>query len=132
MGVSRRVTSIGAGASAEEWLRRGRRNLRASLAILDEGFADLASFHAQQAAEFALKALQIHISNKFTRTHDLTDLANRVRAPPRVVRLCASLTPAYVASRYPDVRGARITRRRAEAYIDAARRIVRWVRRQIP
>ncbi len=126
------VASIGAAASAEEWFRRARRNLRASIAMLDDGFADLASFHAQQAAEFALKALEVHTSNKFTRSHDLTALAKRVGAPPRVVRLCASLTPAYVAARYPDVRGARITRRRAEAYIDAARRIVRWVRRQIP
>jgi HEPN domain-containing protein len=98
----------------------------------EDGFPDMAAFHAQQAAEFALKALQIHLSNRFTRTHDLTDLANRVRAPQRIVRLGASLTPAYVAARYPDVRGARITRRRAEAYIDAARRIVSWARRQIP
>jgi len=100
--------------------------------MLDSGFADMAAFHAQQGAEFALKALQIHLSRKFTRTHDLTELAKRVGAPPRIVKLCASLTPAYVAARYPDVRGARITRGRAQAYVDAARRIVRWVRRQIP
>jgi len=99
--------------------------------MLEDGFADMAAFHAQQAAEFALKALQIKLSGQFTRTHDLTDLANRVGAPPRVLKLCASLTPAYVAARYPDVRGARITRRRAEAYIEAARRILRWVRRQL-
>jgi len=125
------VASAGVAASAEEWLRRARRNTRAARAMLEDGFADMAAFHAQQAAEFALKALQIKLSGQFTRTHDLTDLANRVGAPPRVLKLCASLTPAYVAARYPDVRGARITRRRAEAYIEAARRILRWVRRQL-
>lgn len=126
------VASTGAIASAEEWQRRARRNARAAATMLENGFADLAAFHAQQAAEFALKALEIQLSGKFTRTHDLTDLAKRVKAPPRVIKLCASLTPAYVAARYPDVRGARITKRRAEAYLDAARRILRWVRRQLP
>ena len=100
--------------------------------MLGNGLADMAAFHAQQAAEFALKALEIQLLGRFTRTHDLTDLAKRVKAPPRIVKLCATLTPAYVAARYPDVRGTRITRRRAEAYIDAARRILTWVRRQIP
>ncbi len=100
--------------------------------MLENGFADMAAFHAQQAAEFALKAVQIQKLGKFTKTHDLPDLANRVGAPPRIVKVSAALTPAYVAARYPDVRGSRITRRRAEAYIDASRRIVRWARRQVP
>ena len=126
------VVSASAIASAEEWMRRARRNARAATAMLADGFPDMAAFHAQQAAEFGLKALQVHLSGQFTRTHDLTDLAKRDGAPPRVVKLCASLTPAYVAARYPDVRGTRITGRRAEAYLDAARRIVRWVRLQIP
>jgi len=121
-----------AAASAKEWLRRAQRNVRASTTLLGEGLADMASFHAQQTAEFALKALQVHSAGKFTRTHDLPDLANRVGAPPRIVKLCAALTPAYVATRYPDVRGARITQQRAEAYLDAGRRILRWVRQQIP
>lgn len=126
------MVSTGNAGSAEEWLRRARRNARAAAALLEDGFADMAAFHAQQTAEFALKALQIRSSGTFTRSHDLPDLANRVGAPPRIVKLCASLTPAYVAARYPDVRGAHITKRRAEAYVDAARRILRWVRRQIP
>src|SRR3989304_5191510 len=126
------VVSVGAAASAEEWLRRARRNLRASTAMLDSGLGDMAAFHAQQTAEFALKALQVHSVGKFTRTHDLPNLAQRVGAPPRIVKLCAGLTPAYVAAPSPDVQGPRITRSRAEAYVDAGRRILRWVRRQIP
>lgn len=126
------VASIGAAASAGEWLKRARRNLRASTAMLDSGLGDMAAFHAQQTAEFALKALQVYSVGKFTRTHDLTDLAKRAGAPPRIVKLCAALTPAYIAARYPDVKGTRITRSRAEAYVDTARRILRWARRQIP
>ncbi len=95
----------------------------AAQAMLDRGLPDMAAFHAQQAAEFALKALQIHQSARFTRTHDLRTLAGTVVAPPRVVKLAALVTPAYVSARYPDVAGPRITRRRAESYMDAARRI---------
>lgn len=116
--------------SVEEWLRRARRYLRVADHNLQEGFADVAGFYAQQAAEFALKALQIHRSDRFARIHDLTLLARDVGAPPRIVKLAAHVTPAYVAARYPDV-GGRITRRLAESMLDASRRIVRWVRRQI-
>lgn len=87
------VASTGATASAEEWQRRARRNARAAAAMLENGFADMAAFHAQQAAEFALKALEIQLSGRFTRTHDLTELARRVQAPPRIIKLCAALTP---------------------------------------
>src|SRR2546422_8017394 len=115
----------GSKASASEWLRRSRRNLVAAQAMLDRGLPDMAAFHAQQAAEFALKALQIHQSARFTRTHNLQTLAGTVAAPPRIVKLAALVTPAYVSARYPDVAGPRITRRRAEAYMERTRRVVR-------
>jgi len=66
-----------------------------------------------------------------TKTHDLPRLALLVSAPTRVVNLAKVTTYAYVSARYPDIPGPRITRARAEAYLDAARRIVRWVRRQM-
>jgi len=114
----------------EEWFRRARRNLRVAKAILESGFPDVAAFHAQQAAEFALKALQVHRTGRFSRIHDLTQIARDVSAPPRIVKLAAAVTPAYVVARYPDV-GGRTTRRSAESALDAAGRIVRWVRRQM-
>jgi HEPN domain-containing protein len=123
----------GAGSSSgpEVWFRRARRYLRIAKSNLSDGYADVASFYAQQAAEFALKALQIHRQGVQERTHDLTRLARVLSAPPRVLRLASNVTLAYVVARYPDVGGGRITRRRAEAYIDAARRIVNWVRREM-
>ena len=116
--------------SAEEWFRKARRHLRVAKANLDAGFADVAAFYAQQAAEFALKALQIHRTRRFARIHDLTRLSRDLSAPPRILKLAALVTPAYIAARYPDA-GGKITRRLAESMIEAARRIVRWVRRQM-
>ncbi|HKZ48946.1 MAG TPA: HEPN domain-containing protein [Thermoplasmata archaeon] len=116
---------------AEEWFRRARRYLRVAKALLEVGFPDVASFNAQQAAEFSLKALALHRTGSFSRIHDLPRLAGDVAAPTRIVNLATLLTGAYVGSRYPDVGGPKITRQRAEAYLDAGRRIVRWVRRQM-
>jgi len=115
---------------SEEWFRRARRNLRVANAVLESGFPDVAAFYAQQAAEFALKALQICRTGTFSRVHDLTALGRDVSAPPRIMKLAAAVTPAYVGARYPDA-GGRITRRSAESAMDAAGRIVRWVRRQM-
>ena len=117
-------------AASEEWFRKARRNLRVANANLDAGFADVAAFYAQQAAEFALKALQIHRTGRFARIHDLTRLSRDLSAPPRIVKLAAHVTPAYVAARYPDA-GGKITRRLAGSMIEASRGIVRWVRRQM-
>src|SRR3972149_2090362 len=94
-------------AGADEWFRRAPRNLRIARANFDGCFADAASFYAHQAAEFALKALQIHRTARFARTHDLTKLAKSVTAPPRIGKLAALVTPAYVAAPYPAVGGHR-------------------------
>ena len=125
------AAEAGPADSAKVWFRRARRYLRVAKTLLEEGFPDVASFNAQQAAEFALKALQIHQSGSFSKIHDLPRLATDVAAPTRILNLAALLTGAYVGARYPDVGGPNITRARAEAYLDAARRIVRWVRRQM-
>jgi len=114
----------------EEWFRRSRRNLRAAKSLLESGFHDEAAFYAQQAAEMALKAPQIRNTGRFSYVHDLTFLAREVSAPPRILKLAAAVTPAYVGARYPDV-GGKVTRRSAESTLEAARRIARWVRRQM-
>lgn len=124
--VARRKPTL----AAEDWFRKSRRYLRVANANLDAGFADVAAFYAQQAAEFALKALQIHRTGHFDRIHDLTRLSRDLSVPPRILKLAALVTPAYVAARYPDA-GGKITRRLAESMIEGARRIVRWVRRQM-
>ena len=114
----------------EEWLFRSSRNLRAVEALLHSRLPHEAAFHAQQAAEMALKGYQMYLTGRYSYVHDLTMLGREVAAPPRIVKLAAAVTPAYVGARYPDV-GGKITRRSAESTLEAARRIVRWVRRQM-
>ena len=58
------------------WLRKAASDLRTIEAAIGVGAFDTACFHAQQAAEKALKAYLIHCEVEFPFTHNLTKLAN--------------------------------------------------------
>jgi HEPN domain-containing protein len=61
--------------SSEDWLRRARADLALARAPLPEGalFEDLC-FHAQQAAEKAIKAVYVYHGARFRYTHDIAEL----------------------------------------------------------
>jgi HEPN domain-containing protein len=65
-------------ASAREWLRYAQTDLRAAVALLDLPEQELTvCFHAQQAAEKALKAYLAWLSEEeIPKTHDLELLAD--------------------------------------------------------
>ena len=68
---------------ARDWLRHAREDLAAAGTLLDTGVPlRIACFHAQQAAEKALKAILVAHQIRFARTHDLAEL--RRLLPPRI------------------------------------------------
>ena len=90
-----------------EWLRRARSHL----ALAKEGrtlpeilFEDLC-FHAQQAAEKAIKSLFVHRKLRFPYTHDIMVLLTILRQEgvlfPEDFQRAAKLTYYAVATRYP-------------------------------
>ncbi|WP_295432837.1 HEPN domain-containing protein [uncultured Thiodictyon sp.] len=93
---------------AERLLRLARRDRLAcaTLIALPELASSVACFHAQQAAEKALKALMTLHGVEFRRTHDLEELAARLEhagqtlpvSEPDLIRL----TPYAVEFRYND------------------------------
>ncbi|MBI2575472.1 HEPN domain-containing protein [Candidatus Woesearchaeota archaeon] len=86
----------------KSWLQQAQEDLDASEYNFKGGRFRLAAFMCQQAAEKVLKALLIKKAGKFPKIHDLTKLARLSDAPARIIAACAKLTPAYIASRYPD------------------------------
>lgn len=90
-----------------EWLAKADEDLRAAEAILGAAMPSFgtASFHAQQGAEKALKALLVRHGIPFEKTHDVGRiLALAGTAVPGIeVRLadCEVLTPHAVLTRYP-------------------------------
>ncbi len=88
-----------------DWLRHAWSDLEIALMIRNSRILleDLC-FHAQQAAEKALKAVLISKSIPFPRTHNirtLLDLLPQDVMPPKEVKETASLTDYAVLSRYP-------------------------------
>ncbi len=93
--------------SSAAWLRYARSDLELSRVsappeVLLEGLC----FHAQQAAEKALKAILIDRGVPFPRTHSigtLIDLMPQNLVAPNDVEDAASLTHYAVITRYPGV-----------------------------
>ncbi|HEY0791268.1 MAG TPA: HEPN domain-containing protein [Chthoniobacterales bacterium] len=119
-----------------EWLLYAESDLR--YAVLGRGEPDIlqnqVAFHAQQAAEKALKAVLVHATVEFPRTHDLHNLLTLIRdcgifVPPGLEQLPA-LTRFAVESRYPgDVES--VTPDEVAHAIALAETTIAWVRAQI-
>jgi HEPN domain-containing protein len=91
--------------SPQDWLRNARSDLalsamRKTKAVLYEHLC----FHAQQAAEKALKSVLVLVEIRFPRTHDLAYLMDllppQVSIPPALIDL-PLLTKFAVLQRYP-------------------------------
>ena len=104
-----------------------------------ETFSARSCFHAQQAAEMALKALLIAIADDRPRTHVGGALVSEIErlgmpVPPEVARAAIGLDLFYMSSRYADALGgadprkvlqaadARHASERASLVIEFARR----------
>lgn len=112
------------------WLRYARADLAlARVALPPGGLYETLCFHAQQAAEKALKALLLARGVPFPRTRNLTILLDLV--PPEIaapvdVADAAGLTDYAVVTRYPTL-SAPVT---ADEYAEAMRlaeAVVAWV-----
>lgn len=121
--------------SAEDWLARAEGDLALARAPLPEGaFYEDLCFHAQQAAEKAIKAMYQHYGKRFRYTHDLdeliTGLQNEGITVPAEVMEAALLTSYAWESRYPGL-SEPVT---VEEYREALRQaelVVSWATKMI-
>lgn len=113
--------------TAAEWRRRAQDDLEAARLLHDGRLSALAAFHAQQAAEKALKSVHIAQGKGLPRTHDLTRLASDVKAPANIADAAAFLTGFYLVGRYPDAAGA-VEEADAQAAIERANEVLAWSR----
>jgi len=97
--------------AAAGWLARADRDLQAAQTLLHDAppLPELAVYHAQQAAEKALKSFLVWHSRPFTRVHDLAPLVLECSAVDmafdQFAVTAATLTPYAVQFRYPDEEG---------------------------
>lgn len=112
---------------AGKWLRSAESELETAKYLRQGHFSADSVFHSQQAAEKALKALQIMKTGRFDKVHDLLVLAEMVKAPDEITEICIALTPYYTIARYPDVE-EHIEEETAMKMVEGSKKVVRWVK----
>jgi HEPN domain-containing protein len=121
--------------SPREWLRYAEADLNLARMPLPEGtMHEQLCFHAQQAAEKALKAVLVSLGSDFPHTHDLrilTEIISRqIAISPSIAKCAGLLTPYAVAFRYPGGYEPVQDEERQEA-VSAARDVVEWARQYL-
>ena len=94
--------------SPKDWLARAEGDLALARTPLPMGgFYEDLCFHAQQAAEKAIKAVYLHHGLIFRYTHDLGELMEGLLqqgiSVPEAVRSCIFLTSYAWSARYPGL-----------------------------
>ncbi len=119
----------------QEWIRRAVGHLAMARQGKPKGgnWEDLA-FHAQQCAEFALKAVHQFRGLPFRRTHSIEELGSRLESEgiqvPDELREAAVLTRYAVRARYPGV-GPAVTHRHVGRAVELAAGVLEWARNHL-
>jgi HEPN domain-containing protein len=115
----------------EDWLRHAKSELAVARDIESnpDVLPNQTAFHAQQAAEKAIKAVLIHEGIAFPRSHDLTGLVQRWTAsgrvwPPDLINV-KTLNPYAVEARYPGYIH-QISHSEVRTAIEMADKVVAW------
>jgi len=121
--------------SPQDWLGRAKGDLALAKVPLPEGaFYEDLCFHAQQAAEKALKAVYQHFGWTFRYTHDLENLVTGLKRQglviPSEVDDAAVLTSFAWDARYPGP-GEPVTEEEYQEAIKLAETVVTWVEKEI-
>jgi HEPN domain-containing protein len=120
----------GAPGSPQDWLSRAKGDLALAKAPLPEGaFYEDLCFHAQQAAEKAIKAVYQCRNTAFRYTHDLGELLAGLKEAglniPSEVEEALILTSYAWESRYPGLTEPVTVEECLEA-VNLASEVVRW------
>jgi HEPN domain-containing protein len=116
--------------SPQEWLARAKGDLALAEAPLPPGgFYEDLCFHAQQAAEKALKAIYLGRGWSFRYVHDLEELLKGLRdrglAPAQEVGRAVLLTSYAFEARYPGP-GEPVTEQEYKQAVDLAKKVLHW------
>lgn len=120
--------------SPADWLRHAYSDLAlAGITPLPQVLLEQLCFHAQQAAEKALKGILVACNVAVPRTHNLRTLFDLLPVDllvPSDVQLAAGLSDYAVASRYPGV-SEPVEAEECREAVDLAEAVVYWAERVI-
>lgn len=117
--------------SPADWLRHARSDLALASAPAEGGvLLEHRLFHAQQAAEKALKAVLVVRGVRPPRTHDLSRLLDLVGDAPAELNAAADLSTYAVVARYPANLGEVDAHEHARA-VALAGAVLAWARGEV-
>ena len=121
--------------SSIDWLARAKGDLAIAGSELPEGaFLEDLCFHAQQAAEKALKAIHVYHGIRFRYTHDLDELTEDLKQHgidiPSAIKEATILTTFAWEARYPGV-GEPVTMDEYKEAVSMAASVVAWANEEI-
>jgi HEPN domain-containing protein len=125
---------------ARHWLNAARVDRDVAREIADR-FPQVATFHAQQAAEKALKAVLVLRAGDAPRSHLIDSLLEallsiQMEVPGEIISAARSLEKHYLPTRYPDALGGgdpakAYSQGDAGAAINAGEQVLRWAEAQL-
>lgn len=120
--------------SPEDWMRFAYSDLElARSPLLPRVLLEGLCYHAQQAAEKALKAVLVSLNIEFPRTHNIRTLLDllpsEIPTPSKILE-AASLTDYAVLSRYPGYQEP-IEQAEYQKAVNLAESVVIWVEQLI-
>jgi HEPN domain-containing protein len=116
--------------TSNTWFNFALRDLRSAKKNYEIEEYQVTAFLTQQAVEKALKALLIKKTENFPKIHDLTRLAKLLNAPEDILELCARITPAYTATRYPDI-SSEFSKEEVKELVEYAEKVIEWVEKEL-
>jgi len=91
---------------AERWIKQGERDIEIAKKLFESEMYEAVCFHAQQAAEKALKGLLYGKGYRAIVTHSVKELFNAVNKEFKDIsplyKECIELDKEYIPSQYPD------------------------------
>ncbi len=121
----------GPAGTPQDWLMHAESDLNLARVIRERAdvLPEQACFHAQQAAEKALKAVLLFNGIDFPLIHDIEELLELAKqnkmVPPQEVSDASALTPYAVEARYPG-HVEQVTPSDVDEAIHLAESVLRW------
>ncbi|MEW6295331.1 MAG: HEPN domain-containing protein [Candidatus Diapherotrites archaeon] len=117
------------------WLKQAEMDLGAAQGNLQIKNYFVSAFYSQQCAEKALKAFGIERTRETIKTHNLLEIAKKLRLPKEILEGLIELNPDFIVSRYPDaangVPGEMYDLKKAKIKVLYAEKVLEWAKSRI-
>jgi len=119
----------------KNWLKQAEMDLETAKGNIGIGKFYATAFFCQQAAEKGLKAMALEKLREPLKSHNLLELAKRLKVPHEVMQCLIELNPDFIITRYPDAANGLpyelYDLKKARQRVALAEMVLNWVKKWI-